>query len=73
MVTALPLQQGLLNLTAGTFTSVTIVHCELDGTITLTWEDGTTTDYTMVAGADVFVYEAVSVTIIAGTFTLAKA
>ncbi len=74
MVTALPLQPGRLNLTTGTFTNVTIVHCQADGTITLAWANGEASeDYAMLAGEDAFVYEAESVTIVSGTFVLAKA
>ena len=74
MVTALPLQKGLVMLTAGEFSSVTIVHCNVAGTLTLKWDDSTTTDYPMLAGEDVFCYDAASVTLGGGgTFTLAKA
>ena len=73
MVTALPLQQNKINVTSGTFAAVTIIHCEADGDITLNWPDGTNTSYSMIAESDRFSYEAVSVTIVSGTFTLAKA
>ena len=73
MVTALPLQQGKINVTAGTFTGITIVHCEVSGGIKLIWNDDTEDLYPMVAGDDRFVYEAKAVVVDSGTFTLAKA
>ncbi len=74
MVTFVPLQPGRINLTSGTYTNVTIVHCQLAGEIKLIWANGATSeDYAMVAGDKVLTYEASAVTINSGTFVLAKA
>ncbi len=73
MVTALPLQPGLLNLTGGAFTGIRIAHCEVAGTLLLTMLDGTTTEtYDMVEGSDVFIDGFHQVTITSGEFTLAR-
>ena len=72
MVIALPLQQGKINVTAGTFTGPTRVLCEIDGGIKLIWNDDTETAYLMIAGQEVFSYEAKAVVVDTGTFTLAS-
>ena len=73
MITALPLQPGRLNLSTGTFTNVTIVHCQEDGDITLKWFNGEPDEtYSMLSGEDVFVYEAETVTIVTGIFAISS-
>ncbi len=49
VVQAVPLVLGKINVGAGTYTAISLIHCETDCTITLS--DGTT-DYLMVAGMD---------------------
>ena len=68
----LSLQQGTINLGAGVYPAGSVIHCELDGSITLTWNDGTTTVYAMVAGMDRGIYDAKTVEITSGTFTMAN-
>jgi len=76
----LSLQKGLVNLGTGTYPAESIIHCEADGDIKLTWKDGTpengftptTTDYSMVAGEDRGIYDVAIVEIVSGTFTMAK-
>ena len=50
-----------------------IVHCEVDGAITIEWADGTTfSGYAMLQGEDRSLGNtAMSITIDSGTFTLA--
>ena len=71
MVTALPLQQGMMDKTSGTFTDVTIVHCEQDGSIELEFNDGQKETYTMIEGYDAMPIRAKTVKIVSGQFTLA--
>ena len=73
MVTCLPLQKDKINITSGTFGGANVIHCEADGDIKLNWLDGTNTTYSMVAESDRFSYESASITVVSGTFTLAKA
>ena len=74
----LALQKGLVNLGAGTYTAESIIHCESDGDFTLTWNDATpnvpatTTSYSMIAGEDRGIYDADTIEITAGTFTMAR-
>jgi len=70
----MPLQKGKINITTGTFDSNVILHCEVDGSITITWNDDTTTVYAMVAISDVVCRDrdCKSVAITSGTFTVAE-
>ena len=69
----LSLQQGLINLGAGTYQAESIIHCESDtGDLVLTWEDGSTTSYSMVRGEDRAIYDVITVEIVSGTFTMAR-
>ena len=72
MTTAFPLTQHKVKLTVGTVTG-TIVHCEVTGTIDITWQDGSTLSaYEMVSGEDRSLGSNVkSVTIVSGTFSVA--
>ena len=73
MVTCMPLQQGKVNVTTGTYTGNVILHCEVDGSLTITWFDDTTTVKAMVVGEDVLCRDRdfKSVAITSGTFTVA--
>ena len=71
-INVLLLQKGLMNLTSGSFQGTTIAHCDADGDITITWDDDTTDTYSMVAGQDVGTYDAKSVEVVSGTFTLCR-
>ncbi|RLA58888.1 MAG: hypothetical protein DRQ78_11320 [Epsilonproteobacteria bacterium] len=71
-INVLLLQQGLTNLTSGVYKSTTIAHCNIDGTIKITWSDGTTANYSMIQGEDVGTYDARTVEVTAGTFTLCR-
>ena len=68
----LALQKGLINLGAGTYPAGKVIHCEADGGFTITWDDNTTTPYTMVIGDDRAIYEAKLIEITSGTFTMAR-
>ncbi len=72
MVTTLPLQQGKISITSGTFTGPTRVLCEIDGGVKLIWNDDTETTFLMTAGQEAFSYEAKAVVVNTGTFTLAS-
>ena len=72
MVTALPLQPGMVNLTSGRHSSIRIIHCEEDGEIKLWLNASDSESYSMTAKADRFVDGFVAVEVIAGTFTLAR-
>lgn len=67
---AFPLGQGKLNLTTGTITVLPRVFwCRVDGSLTITWPDTTTTVVTMLVGEAVEVEgTATSVAITTGTF-----
>ena len=74
MVTAFPLKQGFMNLTSGDYgvQESRLIHCEADGEVTLTFLDGTTANYTMVAGADrALGTSVINITIVSGSFSLA--
>ena len=76
----LALQKGLVNLGTGTYPAESVIHCEEDGEIVLTWKDGTpennftptTTNYSMLKGEDRAIYDAELVEIVSGTFTMAR-
>ena len=75
MITAFPLVQDKINLTTGTITITgnRLAHCEVDGTLTLNFKDGSTPlAYEMRAGEDrLLPTSIVSVTITLGTFSFA--
>ena len=74
MTTVLPLLKGKIALTTGTITlgPNKLIHCDLDGTFDIIWSDGTTTSgVTLIAGEDRSVPDGTSITISAGTFTVA--
>ena len=68
------LQPGLLNLTTGTHKAESIIHCNLDGSITLNWTDQTKAPetITMTIGQDFAIYEADTVEITAGDFHMSR-
>ena len=76
----LALQKGLINLGAGSYPAESVIHCEEDGDIILTWKDKspennftpTTTSYSMVKGEDRAIYDVALVEIVSGTFTMAR-
>lgn len=70
-IQAFPLQKGLVNLTTGVKTDIRLIRCAADGTITITWHDGTTSDIACYEGND-FSVDAKSITVVSGTFHLAK-
>ena len=75
MVTAFPLVQGKTLLTTGVFGvgGSRLVHCEVDGAIKITFEDGGTLDsYSMIAGEDrALGTTAKGIEILSGTFSIA--
>ena len=72
MVTALPLQPGMLNLTTGKHYGVRIVHCEADGALIL-WKDHVINEtYNMKAGEDRFIDGFIATEVSTGTFTLSR-
>jgi hypothetical protein len=71
MVQVFPLKVGLVNLTTGTKTGIHAFHCVVDGSVTITWKDSTTSVINCVEGEDYGVIDATSVAITAGTFHLA--
>ena len=68
----LALQQGLINLGAGTYSAESIIHCEADGEIKLFWNDGSTTNYSMVQSDDRAIYDVKTVEIVSGIFTMSR-
>lgn len=69
---AFPLVKGNLNLTSGTYTSGGTFLCVDDGQLTITWEDGTSTELLTTSGS-AYAYvkgksEIQSITINSGTF-----
>ena len=70
---AFPLGQGKVNLTTGTITTLPKVFlCAADGSLTITWQDTTTSVIDMTAGNAVEVEAtATSVAITTGTFHIA--
>ena len=70
-IQAMPLQKGLINLTAGQYTDIRLVHCAEDGQIKLIWEDGTE-DIIGCSPGDDYTVEGATIEIVAGTFHLAR-
>jgi len=72
MTTAFPLVQHKIKLTTGSVTG-SIVHCELDGSIDITFTDGgVVSGYAMLAGEDRSLGGDVKhITITGGTFSVA--
>ena len=71
MYTAMPLVKGKINVTSGQFTG-SVVHCEADGDIEITWVNGGTDVISLVAGDDRGLTPNVKfVTVNSGTFSFA--
>jgi len=72
-----PLRQGLIDITTGTVTDPVsgkrplIAHCVADGSLTLTWQDTSTTVVGFIAGDDFSMVEAEAVDVTSGTFHFA--
>lgn len=70
VVQAFPLQEGLVNLTTGIVTDITLVHCVANGNLIVNWATPVTIACT--AGQEFAVFSAPSVEVSTGTFHLAK-
>ena len=70
--TVLELQKDKVAVTAGVYKGNMVVHCELDGDLTIKWDDDSTTVYSMIAGSDVEIRDTQmkDVTISSGSFTI---
>ena len=74
-----PLRKGLVNITSGVVTDPetgdrpAVVHCVLDGNLTITWNDASESTVFMTEGDDFSLIEAVEVEVVAasGTFHFA--
>lgn len=69
---ALPLEKGLNKIDTATDIKVSVAHCDLDGSLTVTWLDGSTSTEEFVAGEDRDMRSTSKVTIIDGTFSFSK-
>ncbi len=52
LVQAMPLLEGKVNLSTGTHKVNVVLHCALDGAITITWPTGVVATIDMLAGED---------------------
>ena len=69
---AFPIGKGMLNLTTGSRTDTRIYWCRVDGSLTITWSDDTTTVIDLLVGEAVDIEDtAKSVAITTGTFHIA--
>jgi len=69
-VQAMPLRKGKVNITSGVHTP-NLIYCVVDGTFTITWENGGTSPISMIEGATFALMDVESITITGGTFHLA--
>jgi len=72
-IQAMPLLQGKIDQTSGTFTDVSLIECVADGDITITWADESTTTVSMTSPSHYTCSTATQVEVVAssGTFHLA--
>ena len=68
IVQAVPLVEGKVKLTTGTYFTRGVIHCVEDGQFTVTWTSGATDQFDAVAGEDFSYYG--DVTIDGGMFHL---
>lgn len=68
---ALPLEKGLNKISVGIDIKAKVAHCDEDGTLTVTWLDGSTSDEVFIAGEDRDIKATESVTILLGVFSFA--
>ena len=72
-----PLRQGMIDISSGTVTDPVsgkrplIAHCVAEGSLTLTWQDTSSTVVGFIAGDDFSMVEASSVDVTSGTFHFA--
>lgn len=73
IIQAMPLVKGLVNLipASGAKSNISIVDCVLDGEITITWDDDTTSDVAFTEGMQKAVSNAKTVAVKSGTFHFA--
>ena len=69
-VQVFPLAKGKVNITTGTIVGITMFICVVDGSITITWGDNTTSTIACSAGDTYGIADSNSVTIVSGTFHL---
>jgi len=68
--TAMPLKRGFNKITSGTC-NPSIIHCDADGQLTVSWHEGDDTTELFVEGEDRGAQNVSSVTIVSGTFSFA--
>ena len=74
----LSLQKGLINLGVGTYHAESIIHCEEDGQLALSFKNktpgisDTIVTYDMIKGEDRGIYDVDTVEIVSGTFSMAR-
>ena len=66
--TLLKLQQGMHRVTSGEF-GPSIMHCDEDGTLSVTWKNGATETLAFVAGDDRDMGDVRKVEVLTGTFS----
>lgn len=71
LIQAMPLTEGKIGITTGSVTNVSLIHCAVDGDLTLTFPSGTTATVSLEAGADRSVVKGTSVAVTSGTFDFA--
>ena len=71
LIQVMPLRKGKVNITTGVFTGITLIHCIVDGSFTITWNDATTSVIPMVENRVYSLAEDVkSISISTGTYNL---
>ena len=72
-IQAFPLTKGKVNITSsdGTILNVDLFHCVEDGTVTITWIEGGTTDISCIANDDFTCKTAYSIAVQSGIFHIA--
>ncbi len=69
-IQAFVLTTNKVNITTGTFTGIKVVHCVLDGQITVTWPDNATDAIALTAGQDFSISTHTQIVVDSGTVHL---
>jgi len=65
-----PLTKGKTALSSGTYNNVAVIHCAVDGDITLNWKEGGSTTLPCISGTHFGTTACTSVTIVSGIWNM---
>ena len=68
VIQVMPFVEGRIALTSGTIGNTTLIQCNTDGDLTLTFPSGNTKEVSMLAGTHRSIAKGSTITILSGSF-----